>query len=86
MKKSLITAALAGIAIVLGGAAALAGAQSVSTRPEPAFIARDPATTTTAAPDRGNVPPVTVDDRGDKTLATVDDHGGRSRGTGAARS
>jgi hypothetical protein len=58
MRKTLITVALAGIAIVLAAAVALASAASVSTKPEPAFITRDPATTRTSAPDRSDVVPV----------------------------
>lgn len=90
MKKSLITAVLAGLAFVLAGVAALAGATSVSTKPEPAFITRSAPTTTSTTPtgpithDRVDVP-TTTDDHGHDTSGTVDDHGRDGRRSGSGR-
>jgi hypothetical protein len=77
MRKSLVTTVLAGIAIVLAAAAAIAGATSVSTKPEPAFITRSPATTTTTAPGRVDLVPVTADDHRRDHPEAVDDHDDR---------
>jgi hypothetical protein len=80
MRRPLVTTVLAGIAIVLAAAAAMAGATSVSTTPEPAFITRNPAITTTTAPRRVDVVPVTVDDHRRDRPGALDDRGGRGRG------
>jgi hypothetical protein len=82
MKKSLTTAVLAGLAFALAGVAALAGATSVSTEPEPAFVTRrsvsttSPAATTSTTSTASETPEPPV---------TVDDHGG-NRGRSDARS
>ncbi len=56
MKKSLTTAVLAGLAFVLAGAAALAGATSVSTEPEPAFVTRSSVSTTSTTSTTSTMP------------------------------
>jgi len=66
VRKPFVTAALAGVAILLAGAVAIAVATSVSTTPEPAFISHfddgdAPATPDTAANHVVDLPTATDD-------------------------
>jgi hypothetical protein len=86
MKKSLITTAVATVAITLAGAGALAAASSVGTTPEPQLISRFQGglpTTSTPRHQAARTTPTTFDDHGNDTSTTgavntpttVDDHG-----------
>jgi hypothetical protein len=91
MYRRILTVVLISTGVLTAGGAALAVANSVSTRPEPQFISRTdksgvsdhpdaPSTTRQGRDDTSvtAIPPVTVDDHGTDNPAThdvADDHG-----------